>query len=94
MIYVIQAGFAIVKVSTQDTRIWLPVPIALVELVGKMVALPLKEDEQFQEFWKYREEIGQILRLLPAYPMLTLLKSKARKNKFGSLNEEIHFAFK
>ncbi len=42
IIYVIQAGFAIVKVSTQDTRIWLPVPIALGQLVGKMVALPLK----------------------------------------------------
>ena len=62
IIYVIQAGFAIVKVSTQDTRIWLPVPIALGQLVGKMVALPLKQDEHFQEFWKYREEIGQIFK--------------------------------
>jgi hypothetical protein len=81
IIYVIQAGFAIVRVSTQDTRIWLPVPIALGQLVGKMVALPLKQDEQFQEFWKYREEIGQILHLLPGQPDADFVEVKSAKEQ-------------
>jgi hypothetical protein len=79
IIYVIQAGFAIVKVTTQDTRIWLPVPIALGQLVGKMVEFPLKHDEQFQEFWKYREEIGQILHLLPGLPDADFVEVQSAK---------------
>jgi hypothetical protein len=81
IIYVIQAGFAIVKVTTSDTRIWLPVPIALGQLVGKMVALPLKKDEQVQEFWKYREEIGQLLRLLPGLPDADFVEVQSAKEQ-------------
>lgn len=81
IIYVIQAGFAIVKVSTPDTRIWLPVPIALGQLVGGMVEIPLRHDEQFEEFWKYREEIGQILHLLPGLPDADFVEVQSKKEQ-------------
>ena len=81
IIYVIQAGFAIVRVRTSDTRIWLPVPIALGQIVGKMVEFPLKHDEQFQEFWKYREEIGKILHLLPGLPDADFVEVQSTKQQ-------------
>ena len=79
--YVIQAGFALVSVRTPDTRMWLPVPIALGQIVGKMVEFPLKRDEQFQEFWKYREEVGQLLRLLPGLPDAEFVEVQSAKQQ-------------
>ncbi|MFN8009349.1 MAG: hypothetical protein U0V70_20435 [Terriglobia bacterium] len=66
--YVIESGFAIIRVKTPDTNLWLPVPIAFGELAGKMVTLPLQQDQQLKELWKYREEFGEILRQLPGLP--------------------------
>jgi len=40
--YVVQAGIAIVHVRTPDTRLWVPVPVALGSIAGRLIDVPLK----------------------------------------------------
>lgn len=66
--YVVQAGIAIVHVRTPDTRLWVPVPVALGSIAGHLINIPLKMDRDFQEVWQYREAAAEILRQLPGLP--------------------------
>ena len=66
--YVVQAGIAIVHVRTPDTRLWVPVPVALGSIAGHLVDMPLKMERDFQEVWQYREAAADILRQLPGLP--------------------------
>jgi len=66
--YVVQAGIAIVHVRTPDTRLWVPVPVALGSIAGGLVDVPLKMERDFQEVWQYREAAAEILRQLPGLP--------------------------
>src|SRR5258706_3895638 len=66
--YVVQAGIAIVHVRTPDTHLWVPVPVALGSIAGRLVDLPLKMERDFQEVWQYREATAEILRQLPGLP--------------------------
>ena len=66
--YVVQAGIAIVHVRTPDTRLWVPVPVALGSIAGRLIDVPLKMERDFQEVWQYREAAAEILRQLPSVP--------------------------
>lgn len=79
--YVIEAGIAIVHIKTPDARIWVPVPVALGHLAGKMVDIPLKMEPDFQEIWQYREAAVEILRQLPGLPDADFVEvSKAQEH--------------
>jgi len=62
--YVVQAGIAVVHVRTPDTRLWIPVPVALAYLVD----VPFKMERDFQDVWQHREAAAEILRQLPGLP--------------------------
>ncbi|MCI0419861.1 MAG: hypothetical protein L0387_17070 [Acidobacteria bacterium] len=66
--YVVQAGIAIVHVKTPDTRLWVPVPVALGHIAGNLIDMPLKMEKDFQEVWQYREAAADILQQLPGLP--------------------------
>jgi len=66
--YVVQAGIAIVHVRTPDTRLWVPVPVALGSIAGRLIDVPLKMERDFQEVWQYREAAAEILSQLPGLP--------------------------
>jgi hypothetical protein len=72
---VVQAGIAIVRVRTPDTRLWVPVPVALGSIAGHLINVPLKMERDFQEFWQYREAAAEILRQLPGLPDADLLNA-------------------
>ena len=77
--YVVQAGIAIVHVRTPDTRLWVPVPVALGSIAGHLVNLPLKMDRDFQEVWQYREAAAEILRQLPGLPDAEFVEVRHRR---------------
>ena len=77
--YVVQAGIAIVHVRTPDTRLWVPVPVALGSIAGHLVNLPLKMDRDFQEVWQYREAAAEILRQLPGLPDAEFVEVRQRR---------------
>ena len=66
--YVVQAGIAIVHVRTPDTKLWVPVPVALGSIAGHLVNIPLRMDRDFKEVWEYREAAAEILGQLPGLP--------------------------
>jgi hypothetical protein len=66
--YIVQAGIAVVHVKTPDTRLWVPVPVALGSIAGHLIDMPLKMEHNFQEVWQYREAAAEILRQLPGLP--------------------------
>lgn len=72
--YVVQAGIAVVQVKTPDTRIWVPVPVALGHLAGSLLDMPLKMEEDFQEVWQHREAAAEILRHIPGLPDAELVQ--------------------
>ena len=53
--YALHAGVAVVQVKSPDTRLWIPVPIALAQVVGSFIELPLSKREKLQQFLQYRE---------------------------------------
>jgi hypothetical protein len=81
IIYIIQAGIAIVSVRTPDARIWLPVPIALGSITGKIIELPMVQDKEIQEIWKYREEVAELLRQLPGLPDADFVEVHSEKEQ-------------
>src|SRR5262245_58686325 len=66
--YVVQAGIAVVHVRTPDTKLWVPVPVALGSIAGHLIDIPLKMERDFREVWQYREAAAEILRQLPGLP--------------------------
>ena len=52
--YAVHAGVAVVQVKSPDTQLWIPVPIALAQLAGRFVRVPLSKQEKFREVWQYR----------------------------------------
>jgi hypothetical protein len=72
--YVVQAGIAIVHVRTPDTRLWVPIPVALGSIAGHLINVPLKMERDFQEVWQYREAAAEILGQLPGLPDADLVE--------------------
>ena len=57
MIYAVHAGVAVVQVKAPDTRLWIPIPIALAQLAGNFIEVPLSKQEEFRQFLQYREPL-------------------------------------
>jgi hypothetical protein len=53
--YALHAGVAVVQVKSPDTRLWIPIPIALGQLAGSFIRVPLSKREKFRELLQYRE---------------------------------------
>ena len=53
--YAVHAGVAVVHVKSPDTRLWIPIPIALVQLAARFIDVPLSKREKFSEILQYRE---------------------------------------
>ena len=66
--YAVHAGVAVVKVKTPDTRLWIPIPIALAQLAGKFIEVPLSDQEEFRQFLQYREPLKEVLNQLLVMP--------------------------
>jgi hypothetical protein len=78
--YVVQAGFAVVQVKTPDTRVWVPIPVALAHLAGAVMDTPLRMEPDFQEVWQHREAAAEILRQLPGLPDADLVQVDSGKD--------------
>ena len=78
--YVVQAGIAIVHVRTPDTRLWVPVPVALGSIAGHLLDIPLKMERDFHEVWQYREAAAEILRQLPGLPDAEFVEVRNRRD--------------
>jgi hypothetical protein len=76
--YVVQAGIAIVHVKTPDTRLWVPVPVALGSIAGYLINVPLRMERDFQELWQYREAAAEILGQLPGLPDADFVEVRSR----------------
>ena len=66
MIYAVHAGVAVVQVKAPDTRLWIPIPIALAQLAGNFIEVPLSKQEEFRQFLQYREPLKEVLNQLLA----------------------------
>jgi hypothetical protein len=53
--YALHAGVAVVQVKSPDTQLWLPIPIALGQLAGSFIKVPLSKQEKLRHFLQYRE---------------------------------------
>ena len=72
--YAVHAGVAVVKVKTPDTRLWIPIPIALAQLAGKFIEVPLSNQEEFRQFLQYREPLKESLNQLLEMPDADLVE--------------------
>ena len=68
MIYAVHAGVAVVQVKAPDTRLWIPIPIALAQLAGNFIEVPLSKQEEFRQFLQYREPLKEVLNQLLVMP--------------------------
>ena len=68
MIYAVHAGVAVVQVKAPDTRLWIPIPIALAQLAGNFIEMPLSKQEEFRQFLQYREPLKEVLNQLLVMP--------------------------
>jgi len=68
MIYAVHAGVAVVQVKAPDTRLWIPIPIALAQLAGNFIEVPLSKQEEFRQILQYREPLKEGLNQLLAMP--------------------------
>src|ERR1044071_1833351 len=72
--YAVHAGVAVVKVKTPDTRLWIPIPIALAQLAGRFIEVPLSKQEEFRQFLQYREPLKESLNQLLEMPDADLVE--------------------
>jgi hypothetical protein len=79
--YVVQAGFAVVHIRTPDTRLWVPVPVALGSIAAHLIDVPLKMEGDFQEVWQYREAAAEILRQLPGLPDAEFVEVRSQRDQ-------------
>src|SRR5438034_11487842 len=74
MIYAVHAGVAVVQVKTPDTRLWIPIPIALAQLAGNFIEVPLSNQEEFRQFLQYSELLKEVLNKLVDMPDTDLVE--------------------
>ena len=74
MIYAVHAGVAVVQVKAPDTRLWIPIPIALAQLAGNFIEVPLSNQEEFRQFLQYREPLKEGLNQLLVMPDADLVE--------------------
>src|SRR5213593_721852 len=74
MIYAVNAGVAVVQVKTPDTRLWIPIPIALAQLAGKFIEVPHFNQEEFRQILQYRELLKEGLNQLLEMPDTDLVE--------------------
>jgi len=74
MIYAVHAGVAVVQVKAPDTRLWIPIPIALAQLAGNFIEVPLSKQEEFRQFLQYREPLKEGLNQLLVMPDADLVE--------------------
>ena len=73
-LYVIQAGFVVVHVKSREANIWVPVPIAMGQLVGAFINFPLHYQSEFEKALEYREAVTEILSQLKDLPDTDLVE--------------------
>src|SRR5881628_3880174 len=79
--YSVNAGVAVVQVKTPDTRLWIPIPIALARLAGNFIEVPLSKQEEFRQFLQYSEVLKEGLKQLLEMPDTDLVEvRKAREH--------------
>jgi hypothetical protein len=66
--YAIQAGVAVIHVTTPEARFWFPVPVALGHLVGEFINIPRSECPELESLLEYREAAAEVLRQLQDLP--------------------------
>jgi hypothetical protein len=72
--YAVHAGVAVVNVKTPDTRLWIPIPIALAQLAGNFIKVPLSKQEEFRQLLRYREPLKESLSQLLEMPDADLVE--------------------
>ncbi len=75
---VIQAGIAIVDIKTDDTRLWIPVPLLVGHVAGAFIDLPISKDKDFKEFMEYRPVIVELLKQFKDLPDAELVSVEKR----------------
>ena len=66
--YIMEAGFAVVDVSTPDARIWIPLPLAIGHWAGDLVSIPLERQAAWKKIMPYRQAAAEILRQVKDLP--------------------------
>src|SRR5207247_6771156 len=72
--YAVHAGIAVVQVKTPDTRLWIPIPIALAQLAGDFIEVPFSKQEEFRQFLQYSEPLKECLNQLLEMPDAELVE--------------------
>jgi len=72
--YAVHAGVAVVQVKTPDTRLWIPIPIALAQLAGGFIEVPFSKQEEFRQFLQYSKPLKEGLNQLLEVPDADLLE--------------------
>jgi len=73
-VYAVHAGVAVVQVKSPDTRLWIPIPIAIGRLAASSIEVPLSKQEKFRELWQYRDLLKEGMNELVNMPDADLVE--------------------
>lgn len=77
--YLVGSGIALVEVNADDTHLWIPVPLAIGHLAGKLVNVPIERHPAWKRAMEYREEFSALLRQLKEIDKAELVEVKNPK---------------